>query len=75
MRTEHNLLVAHLYRINVLPPPECQLCGYRAMNAEHLRTCSAPDHSKNYQNSIFKEAHLYGSARRLMVQQPRVDVG
>ncbi|GFR18640.1 hypothetical protein TNCT_602961 [Trichonephila clavata] len=44
------------------------------MNAEHLRTCSTLDHNKNYQNSIFKEAHLYWSARHLMAQQPRVGV-
>ncbi|GFQ99140.1 hypothetical protein TNCT_650281 [Trichonephila clavata] len=60
--------------INALPSPECQLCGYGTMNAEHLRTCSALDHSKNYQNSIFKEAHLYWSARHLMALQPRVGI-
>ncbi|GFR23569.1 gag-Pol polyprotein [Trichonephila clavata] len=75
MRTGHDYLAAHLHRINVLPSPECQLCGYGTMDAKHLRTCSALDHSKNYQNSIFKEAHLYWSGRHLMAQQPRVGVG
>ncbi|GFR06469.1 hypothetical protein TNCT_437721 [Trichonephila clavata] len=66
MKTGHDYLAAHLHCINVLPSPECQLSGYGTMNAEHLRTCSALDHRKNYQNSIFKEAHLYWSARHLM---------
>ncbi|GFR12195.1 gag-Pol polyprotein [Trichonephila clavata] len=71
MRTGHDYLAAHLHRINVLPSPECQLCGYGTMNTEHL-TCSALDHSKNYQDSFF--THLYWSARHLMAQQPRVGV-
>ncbi|GFR12139.1 hypothetical protein TNCT_521721 [Trichonephila clavata] len=56
MRTGHDYLASHLHRINVLPSPEC---GYGIMNAENLRTCSVLDHSKNYQDSIFKEAHHY----------------
>ncbi|GFR14423.1 hypothetical protein TNCT_530691 [Trichonephila clavata] len=75
MRIEHDYLAAHLHRINVLPSQECQLCDYGTMNAEHLRTCPVLDLSKNYQKSIFKKAHLYRSARHLMVQQPRVGVG
>ncbi|GFQ64274.1 hypothetical protein TNCT_673101 [Trichonephila clavata] len=75
MRTGHDYLAAHFHRINVLPSPECQLCGYGTMNAEHLRTCSAQDHSKNYQSSNFKGVHLYWSARHLMAPQPRVGVG
>ncbi|GFQ75772.1 hypothetical protein TNCT_680141 [Trichonephila clavata] len=75
MRTGHDYLATHLHRINILPSPECQLCGYGTINAEHLRTCSALDHSKNYQNGIFKEAHLYWSARHIMAQKPRVGVG
>ncbi|GFR22173.1 hypothetical protein TNCT_604621 [Trichonephila clavata] len=54
VKTRHDFLAAHLHRINVLPSPESQLCGYGSMNAEHLRTCSALDRSKNYQNSIYK---------------------
>ncbi|GFR23896.1 gag-Pol polyprotein [Trichonephila clavata] len=75
MWTGHDYLAAHLHHINVLPSPEYQLGGYGTMNAVHLRTCSALDHSKNYQNSIFKEADLYWSARPLMAQQPSVGVG
>ncbi|GFQ71988.1 hypothetical protein TNCT_610951 [Trichonephila clavata] len=75
IRTGHDYLAAHLHRINVLPSAECQLCGYGTMNAERLRTCSALNHSKNYQNSIFKEANLYWSARHLMAEQPRVSIG
>ncbi|GFQ87565.1 hypothetical protein TNCT_604571 [Trichonephila clavata] len=75
MRTGHNYLAAHLHRIKVLSSPECQLCSYGIMNAEHLRACSALDHSKNYQNRIFKKAHLYWSVRHLMAQQSRVGVG
>ncbi|GFQ72220.1 hypothetical protein TNCT_445271 [Trichonephila clavata] len=75
LRTRHDYLAAHLHRTNVLPSTKCQLCGFGTMNAEHLRTCSALDHSKNYQNSIFKEAHLYWSAHHLMAQQPRMGVG
>ncbi|GFR14562.1 hypothetical protein TNCT_351851 [Trichonephila clavata] len=74
MRTEHDYLDVHLHRINVLPTPEGQLCGYGTRNAEHRRTFSALDHSKNYQNSIFKEAHLYWSVCHLIAQQPRVGV-
>ncbi|GFR25680.1 hypothetical protein TNCT_482611 [Trichonephila clavata] len=55
MRTGHDYLAAPLHRINALPSPECQLCGYGTINAKHLRTCSDLDHSKNYQNGIFKE--------------------
>ncbi|GFR30075.1 hypothetical protein TNCT_532241 [Trichonephila clavata] len=55
MRTGHDYLAVQLHLNNVLPSPECQLCGYGTMNAEHLMTCSAQNHSKNYQNSIFKE--------------------
>ncbi|GFQ79657.1 hypothetical protein TNCT_147641 [Trichonephila clavata] len=47
MRTSHDYLAVHLRRSNVLPSPECQLCDFGTMNAEHLRTCSAVDHSKN----------------------------
>ncbi|GFR13811.1 hypothetical protein TNCT_731631 [Trichonephila clavata] len=71
MRTGHEYLASHLHRINIRPSPECQLCGHSTMNAEHLRTCSAVDHSKNYQKSIFKEAHLYWLALHLMAQHPR----
>ncbi|GFR22543.1 hypothetical protein TNCT_646131 [Trichonephila clavata] len=28
MRTGHDYLAAHLHRINVLPSPACQICGY-----------------------------------------------
>ncbi|GFQ98436.1 hypothetical protein TNCT_658111 [Trichonephila clavata] len=48
MSTGHDYLAVHLHRINVLPSPKCQLCGCGTMNAEHLRTFSALDHSKNY---------------------------
>ncbi|GFQ93113.1 hypothetical protein TNCT_52741 [Trichonephila clavata] len=75
MRTRHDYLAAHLHSINVLPSPECQLYGYGTMKDEHLRTFSTLDYSKNYQDSIFKEAHRYWSARHLMAQQPRVGVG
>ncbi|GFR24484.1 hypothetical protein TNCT_594771 [Trichonephila clavata] len=75
MRTGHDYLATHLHGINVLPSPERQPCGYGTMYAKRLRTCSALDHSKNYQNSIFKEAHLYWSERHLMTQQPRVGIG
>ncbi|GFQ67376.1 hypothetical protein TNCT_493351 [Trichonephila clavata] len=75
MRNGHDYLATHLHHINVLPSPECQLCGYGTMDAEHLRTCSAQDHSKDYQNSFFKETHLYWSERHLMAQQPKKGVG
>ncbi|GFQ85613.1 hypothetical protein TNCT_337891 [Trichonephila clavata] len=71
IRTGHDYLAARLHRINVLPSPECQLLSYGTMNAEQLKTCSALDHSKNYQNSIFKEAHLYWSARHLTAKGGR----
>ncbi|GFQ95695.1 hypothetical protein TNCT_445581 [Trichonephila clavata] len=74
LRTGHYYLTTHLHRINVLPSPECHLCSYGTMNSEYLRACSALDHSKKYQDSIFKEVHLYWTARHLMAQQPRVGV-
>ncbi|GFR08087.1 gag-Pol polyprotein [Trichonephila clavata] len=58
IKTGHDYLAAHLHRINVLPSPECQFCADGTMNTEHLMTCFALDPS-NYQNSIFKEVHLY----------------
>ncbi|GFR22512.1 hypothetical protein TNCT_225971, partial [Trichonephila clavata] len=48
VKTRHDFLAAHLHRINVLPSPESQLCGYGSMNAEHLRTCSALDRQKQH---------------------------
>ncbi|GFR32139.1 hypothetical protein TNCT_349621 [Trichonephila clavata] len=63
MRTEHDYHAAHLHRINVLPSPECQLCGYGTMNAERLRTRSALDHSKNYQNSYWSAHHLWPNSQ------------
>ncbi|GFR23268.1 hypothetical protein TNCT_399211 [Trichonephila clavata] len=71
MKTGHDYLAAHLHCSNVQPSAECQVCGYGIMNAEHLMTCSALDHSKNCQNNILKEAHLYWSARHLMAQHPK----
>ncbi|GFQ97097.1 hypothetical protein TNCT_651231 [Trichonephila clavata] len=74
-RGQDTIIFQHIHRINVQPSPECQLCGYGTMNAEHLVTYSSLEHSKNYQNSIFQEAHLYRSALHLMAQQSRVGVG
>ncbi|GFQ73317.1 hypothetical protein TNCT_367361 [Trichonephila clavata] len=70
MRTGHYYLATHLHRINVLPSPECQPCGYGTMNAEHLRNFSALDHSKNRSKQHFQGGHLSWSARNLIDQQP-----
>ncbi|GFR28193.1 hypothetical protein TNCT_437131 [Trichonephila clavata] len=75
MRTGHDYLATQLHRIDVLISPGCQLCGFGTMNTDYLRTCSTLDHSKNYQDSNFKVAHLYWSGCHLMAQKPRMGVG
>ena len=75
--TGHDYLASHLHRIGVLSSPECVLCGYASMNADHLIACPAliSDTQVQDEDGTARLSRLYWSARRLMAQQPRVGVG